>query len=229
MATRSVKDQGASFGHPVVSVIVDSPGWAHDFKTRQLASILRDEFLLRTVYQNQTTTRDLHDADLVLVYYWYQVLQVENIGQTFASCKNKPLLGICSHFEVDGPERKKALDVLSRIAGAVFVNNLSLYHEFYDHVRLPFFYTPNGVDTSFFRPATTPARFSERTFRVGWAGSLTNQGRAHRGFDEFIVPAVASVKGADLSTAVREDRLRSKAEMRAFYRSLDVYLCASES
>ncbi len=65
--------------------------------------------------------------------------------------------------------------------------------------------------------------------RVGWAGSLNNQTSAHRGVPGFIVPAVAAVDGAELCLAAREERLRDVDEMRDFYQSLHVYVCASRS
>jgi glycosyltransferase involved in cell wall biosynthesis len=46
---------------------------------------------------------------------------------------------------------------------------------------------------------------------------------------EFIAPAVAAVAGAELRLAVREETWRTQEEMLEFYRSLDVYVCASRS
>ena len=94
----------------------------------------------------------------------------------------------------------------------------------------PVHYTPNGVDTEFFRPAVPPGPPPPvRPLRVGWAGSLTNHGTGHRGVHEFIAPAVAAVEGAELRLAAREQTWRSQEEMLDFYRSLDVYVCASRT
>jgi glycosyltransferase involved in cell wall biosynthesis len=65
--------------------------------------------------------------------------------------------------------------------------------------------------------------------RVGWAGSLNNQGAEHRGVHQLIAPAVAAVAGAELRLAVREEKWRGREEMLDFYRSLDVYVCASRT
>jgi glycosyltransferase involved in cell wall biosynthesis len=46
---------------------------------------------------------------------------------------------------------------------------------------------------------------------------------------EHIIQAVAALEGAELRLAAREDRWRGPEEMRAFYQSLHVYVCASES
>ena len=111
------------------------------------------------------------------------------------------------------------------------MNNRLLLEEFGPALNRPVYYTPNGVDTELF-PAgrgAEPARPPGRTLRVGWAGSLTNQGAEHRGVHEFIAPAVAAVAGAELRLAVREEKWRNQEEMLDFYQSLDVYVCASRS
>jgi hypothetical protein len=46
---------------------------------------------------------------------------------------------------------------------------------------------------------------------------------------EFIAPAVEAVGSAQLRLAVREEKWRNREEMLDFYRSLDVYVCASRS
>jgi hypothetical protein len=137
------------------------------------------------------------------------------------------LCGICSHIEIEGPLRGPGIEALERHGIGVFVNNLSLHREFQPLLDMPVYYTPNGVDTVFFRPA--PVRARSQKLRVGWAGSLSNQGRRHRGYDDLILPAVSRVEGAELVTAVREDQWRSAAGMLEFYQSLDVYLCASRT
>src|SRR6185436_19353887 len=126
-------------------------------------------------------------------------------------------VGVCSHFELEGERREPALATLRKMARGVFANNLFLYHEIEPLVEAPVFYTPNGVDTGFYRPRceTYPSnpgetllpdkrngfsaklkarlssisnfvRESSRTgkderaaqseLRVGWDGSLSNQG-----------------------------------------------------
>ena len=54
-------------------------------------------------------------------------------------------------------------------------------------------------------------------------------GPGYRGYHEFIVPAAAAVERVELLTAAREDKWRGPEEMREFYRSLDVYVCASRN
>ena len=213
---------------PRILVIVDAPGWAHDFKTRSLARVLHPDYEIVERFQNELTHTDLEQSDLVLVYYWHQLSRMSVPPAEIKRYREKLLCGICGHYELDGPMRESGIDSLHQFGSAVFVNNLYLLREFKPLLNMPVFYTPNGVDTAFFRPG--PDRVASLTsggFRAGWAGSLSNQGRELRGYDDFIVPAVKCVEGIELMTAAREDQWRSPEEMREFYQSLDVYLCAS--
>jgi len=210
---------------PRILFIVDAPGWAHDFKTRNLARALHPEYEIVERFQNELTQADLEKCDLILVYYWHQLSRMTVPPAEIKRYREKLLCGICGHYELDGPMRAPGIDSLQQFASGVFVNNLYLLREFTALLNVPVFYTPNGVDTAFFRPG--PVRAASARLRAGWAGSLSNHGRELRGYDDFIVPAVKRVEGIELMTAAREDRWRSAEEMREFYQSLDVYLCAS--
>ena len=208
-----------------ILVIVDAPGWAHDLKTRNLAQALLPDYEIVERFEKELTRQDLDQSDLIVVYYWHQFSRLSIPPEEIQRYREKILCGICGHHEIDGPLRGPGLDSLHQFASAVFVNNLYLLREFEPLLNMEVFYTPNGVDTEFFHPG--PDRSPTAMFRAGWAGSLANQGREVRGYDEFIIPAVKRVEGVELVTAAREDRWRSQDEMLEFYLSLDVYLCAS--
>jgi glycosyltransferase involved in cell wall biosynthesis len=210
---------------PRILIIVDAPGWAHDLKTRNLARVLHPEYEIVERFQSEVTHLDLEQSNLILVYYWHQLSRMPIPPAELKRYREKLLCGICGHYEIVGPMRRPGIDSLHQFASAVFVNNLYLLREFERLLNMAVFYTPNGVDTAFFHPATD--RVASAGFRAGWAGSLSNHGRELRGYDAFIVPAVKGVEGAELVTVAREDRWRSHEEMLEFYRSLDVYLCAS--
>jgi glycosyltransferase involved in cell wall biosynthesis len=181
-------------------------------------------------YQSEVSADDLGRADCVLLYYWLQVERLSHLREVLRSLYSRLVIGICSHFELDGAWREPGLATLGELASAVFVNNRLLFEEFGPQLGRPVYYTPNGVDTEFFRPvaAVRPPE-SPRSLRVGWAGSLKNQGAEHRGVYEFIAPAVEAVSGTELRLAIREEAWRDREEMLDFYHSLDVYVCASRS
>jgi glycosyltransferase involved in cell wall biosynthesis len=217
---------GAAGARPLVLCIVNRPGWAHDRKTQALAAALAGQYRLVTRYQSEVSEADIDAADLVLVYYWLQVDELSRLKRVFARVRDRLLIGACSNYELDGAWRKPGLKLLADLPRAVFANNLALAQQLKATLGREVFYTPNGVDTTFFHPAAaTPSP----PLRVGWAGSLKNHTATHRGVPNFIVPAVAAVAGTELCLAAREERWRGMEEMREFYQSLHVYVCASRS
>lgn len=222
-----VKRAGDADPRPVVLCIVDRPAWAHDRKTEALAAALADEYRLVKRYQTDVTEADVDGADLVLVYYWLQIDRLRHLSRALRRVRDRLMIGACSEYELERSWRTPGLTVLSTLPRAVFANNLKLAKQLEAKLGRDVFYTPNGVDTSFFRPAAAPPPGAP--LRVGWAGSMKNQTAAHRGVEHFIVPAVAAVEGAELCLAARENRWRNAEEMREFYQSLHVYVCASRS
>ena len=217
----------SSNSRPRILFIIDRPNWAHDFKTQNLARVLGHDYDIRSRYQTEVTPDDLNHADLIVVYYWLQLKVMQSLLPWFGRNRDKLLVGITSNWELERRLRREGLRVLRKWSRGVFVNNLSLYDEYRPSFDVPVFYTPNGVDTEFYHPALQKA--PSPRLRVGWAGSLTNREPGYRCYHELIAPAVKAVDGAELIAAVREDRWRSPEEMREYYRSLDVYVCASRT
>jgi glycosyltransferase involved in cell wall biosynthesis len=214
---------------PKVLCVVDRPHWAHDRKTDALARWLGGTYEIDKRYQAEVTSGDLEQADCVLLYYWLQTERLSPLRAVLQRVRDRLVIGICSHFELEGAWREPGLATLGELARAVFVNNRLLLAELGPRLDRPVYYTPNGVDTDFFRPAPAASPPDPlRPLRVGWAGSLNNQGADHRGVREFIAPAVAAM-GGELRLAVREEKWRNQEEMLELYHSLDVYVCASRS
>ena len=211
---------------PRILVIVDAPNWAHDRKTDAVAEHLGGAYEIRKRYQSEVTADDILNADAVLVYYWLQIERLK-MPKVFKEICGRLMIGVCSHFEIEDEWEKPGLAMLSRLPRAVFANNSMLVDELRERLRTPVYYTPNGVDTRFFRPAAAREE-GPRPLRVGWSGSLGHLPAAHRGVHEYIVPA-AKAAGAQLCLAVREEKWRTRDEMREFYHSIDVYVCASRS
>ena len=212
-----------------VLAIADRPGWAIDHKTRALQRALAGRFNIVERFQDDVTQADVEAADIVLLFYWLELRKMRLQESVLARHARPVVVGICSHREFDGRLRRPGLAVLRRLASAVFANSRQLEREFAPLLDVPVHYTPNGVDTTRFRPPPVPRRRRPGELNVGWAGSLRNHGSAHRGFHNVIEPAVAAVPGARLVTAIREHHCRSHDDMPAFYQTLDVYVCASRS
>jgi glycosyltransferase involved in cell wall biosynthesis len=228
MVMSSEDATGVVAARPLVLCIVDRAGWAHDRKTRALTAALAGQYRLVPRYMADVSEREIDEADLVLVHYWLQIKQLGRLERVFKRVRDRLMLGACSEYELEGRWRRPGLRMLSTLPRAVFANNLKLAKDLETELERDVFYTPNGVDTSFFRPAAAPPP-PPPPLRVGWAGSLKNQTSAHRGVPQFILPAVAAVRGAEAWIAAREDRWRDAEEMREFYGALHVYVCASRS
>jgi glycosyltransferase involved in cell wall biosynthesis len=217
----------AADARPAVLCVVDRPGWAHDRKTDALARELSGSYRLVKRFHADVTPDDVDSADLVLLYYSLQLDRLPQLAEALQRRRAKLLVGICSQFELDGAYREPGLAMLKSLPRAVFANNLSLVRSFEPLLGRRVFHTPNGVDTTFFAPPAAPRAGS--MLAVGWAGSLTNHGADHRGVHDVIAPAVEAAGDMRLAIAAREDRWRGLAEMREFYHSIDVYVCASRS
>lgn len=205
--------------------IVDHRNWAHDFKTTNLARALANQYDIRKLYQDEVTAEDLDRADVLVVYYWFQLEKMQRILGDLRRNSHKLAMGVCSHSEIEGIRGEEGIATLREWARCVFALNLQLYNTCQSVLEAEVFYTPGGVDTNFYQPATE--KRPAGAMRVGWAGSLTNHGPDHRGYHDLIVPAVALLADVELVSAAREDVWRGPEDMREFYRSLDVYVCAS--
>lgn len=215
---------------PQVLMVVDRPDWAIERKAKNLRRTLseRYDFVLR--YQHEVNEGDLEAVDVVVIFYWLELLKMEALPEAaLERHADRLLMGICSHAELETWRREPGLAALRRLPRAVFVNNRLLDREYAPLLGVPVHYTPNGVDTSFFRPRPEPRIRASGELRVGWAGSISNHGPELRGFHEIIEPGVAAVPGAELWTAIRERHWRNGEEMLEFYRDLDVYVCASRA
>ena len=218
-----------SGSRPSVLLIPDKPGWAIDRKARQLERWLGGRYRIRCRFKREVSAGDLLAADLIVVFYWLEFADMESLAEIFSRRRDRLLIGICGHVDLDGARYQPGLATLRTLARGVFATSRLLVQEFAPLLDVPVFYTPNGVDTSFFRPTDGGRRRHAGSLCVGWAGSLSNAGPEHRGYHDLIVPAVAAAGGARLRTAIREERWRTAEEMPAFYHSLDAYVCASRS
>lgn len=227
---------------PTVLIVFDIPGWALEHKARALALHLGRDHRCRLRTARDVDVRDVESADVIVVLFWwclpwkrplgsgasneYATAGMERVAAALLARRNRVVAGVCSHRSIAGPYLEAAVDALGA-ARAAFVLNPALRDQLAARLDVPVFMTPNGVDTSFFRPTAAPRR--PGPLRVGWAGSLENHGPQKRGFFDYIVPAVSGLDGVELVPAIREHRWRDRAQMREYYRSIDVYLCASRT
>ena len=137
-------------------------------------------------------------------------------GDAEALAERKPMFELLDGYSVASP-------ILERLYG----DNTS---------TAPCGVTEDGIDLSLFYPDALD-RFEEtdRPLIVGWTGNSEwgkNQFTDMKGVHTIINPAVAILKNEGLSIdsdfADRNDKWRSREEMREYYASIDVLVCASE-
>ncbi len=114
---------------PRVLCVVNRPGWAHDRKTDALVRVLGDRYDLDKRFQADVTAADFEAADAILFYYWLQIDELPHLRPLLRARRDRLLIGVCSHHELDGAWRNAGPRHALRAARAVFVNNRLLLDE----------------------------------------------------------------------------------------------------
>lgn len=150
-----------------------------------------------------------------LVYYSHFSLLKKNPAP-----KNKEIItSITSHKCLS--DFDKTLKILKQFK-RVSVNNTLLLNEFKGHVD-NLYYTPNGVDTSFFTPKIR-GRNDEVVF--GWVG---NADRATKRYNEIIIPLKEKYNFKIVATSKKDgfNDLLDKSQMRDYYHNIDFLVVSS--
>jgi glycosyltransferase involved in cell wall biosynthesis len=200
--------------NPSILLIADVPDWIFARHCRMLESFLGNEFRFTTVYHRQA----YREPDYDLIYpLEFNLVEPEQI-RTPA----KYVTGIRSHITWMGKDFRQIVELLRTRFQRVHTVSLRLQAIFAPQVPGVVRVT-HGVDTEFF-VAGHPADQSGNRLRLGWAGNRLNQGK---GFEEFIAP-LGQLPGVELIYCGYLDRNLDAHQMRAFYDSLDAYVCASD-
>jgi glycosyltransferase involved in cell wall biosynthesis len=206
---------GENGARPRILAVADVLGWIFERHARAFADALADEFDFSVAFAGAPFAEG--DYDLVYPLEWNLAdpRQIENPAKWVTGIRSHltwselPFDAVCAHLS----QRFQRVHVVSRRLERVFRG------------RVPALaYVTHGVDTSFFRPRTSVAR-REPALRVGWAG---NRRARVKGFDELVAP-LAELPGVELGVCGYADRMLTREEMRAFYDSIDVFVCTSLS
>lgn len=221
---RKAETEMANRNPMLVSIVVDTPDWAHDFKTDSLiARVPTTEIRIQKLYQRDLDPYRVADADLVFFYYLGQ-LNSYDIRQWCRLNIHKVLIGIC---DAEGSPRAVSEEIAQMAIGSPVVNESIFGAYFAIGMIRHLFLVPNGVETRFFTPAGHLPR-SPNKLIVGWAGNLAKRTRDN-GYESIILPAISKLENVELVTASPQANRISRQAMPDFYRSLDVYVCASEA
>lgn len=206
---------GENGARPRILAIADVPGWIFERHARHFARALGDEFEFSLAFAGAAFAE--RDYDLVYPLEWNlaDASRIENPAKWVTGIRSHltwaelPFDAVCAQLS----QRFQRVHVVSRRLESAFRG------------RLPALaYVTHGVDTRFFLPRTSVER-REPVLRVGWAG---NRRAAVKRFDELVAP-LAELPGVELQVCGYADRMLTREEMRAFYDSVDVFVCTSES
>jgi glycosyltransferase involved in cell wall biosynthesis len=206
----------AKANRPRLLLIADVPNWIFDRHAHVIQAGLADTFDIDISYQGQPVDEDAYDLIHPLEWNLVPLEQIQN--------PHKWVTGIRSHISWDQLDFLTFCATLKEHFAITYVVSERLLHIFEPHVpgvRL----LEHGVDTEHFRPNPVATRPHDAPLRVGWAG---NRKSPAKGFETFIAP-LAELPGVELVFCGYSDRLLTLEEMRAFYASIDVYVCSSSS
>ncbi len=213
-ASRPAVPPASAPARPRVLLIADVPNWVFHRHCQTLTARLGAEFEFTTQFHGQPFDEDAFD--LIYPLEWNMVLpqQVKNPAKyvtalrSHVSWQDQDFLAFAEHLAT----RFQRVHVVSQRLAKLFrplVPNLDLIS--------------HGVDLQFFQP-TTRADQSGRKLRLGWAG---NRACPTKGFAELIAP-LGKLPGVELVFCGYSDKNLDRDQMKAFYDSLDAYVCTSQ-
>lgn len=216
---------------PKITVFVDSPNWCHDAKCEVFKYYLKPMEIAKVYQDSSLNERTFKEADLLMVFYWLQVVCYgEHIRELFRKYKHKLLVGVSSESIIDerphGDKGEGIEDVLADCRGTFGVTR-RIHLRLKDIVKgkIPVYYCPNGVRTRFFVPRKTPRE--PGPFTVGWAGNANPPRKRFRAAREI----VTGVEGAFFKHCGRGEAAPQLGYrmMPEWYQSLDAYICTASS
>ncbi len=215
-----------------VLIIPDVPNWALDKNAKDLLKYNRSDLQLDICYA------DAFFAQWERYYREYDLLFPMYVGTYLDFLKHKiPLdkvvTGIRSFNRWDrqktmppGFNVRPPKKLIKKLRRAVLVNThcFKLWLIFNPYV--PLIHTKYTCDLEIFYPEN---KTRNDKLVIGWAGSLRNHPHL-RGFDDLIKPICDEIPEVQLKVQTREENfIQNDHQMRAFYNSLDLYICASRS
>jgi glycosyltransferase involved in cell wall biosynthesis len=211
---------------PRVLVVVDVPTWAWQRKAAAYQQHLSGQFDLTVAYHQAAPglkAADATDFTQVDLVHFFEVTQTAFLDRYPAPRPFKAVAGLTAHvWQAWGPtvaEAEERMHAWAKRVDALHGNSLLLFHEltqFHPHV----YYTPNGVDPTFFRRREHLP--SPREVVFGHVGKPNPRKGA-----ALIIEAARSID-APLKLIQRTSKLAyGAAEMANFYQTVSVMVTAS--
>ena len=215
-----------------VLLIPDFPNWALDKNAKDLVKYNKSDLQLEICYASEFFSNwQKYQREFDLLFPMYLGTYLDFFKRKIPI--DKVVTGVRSFARWDnrktmppGLNARPPRKVISKLKKALLVNThcFKLWYVFSKYMRIV--HTKYTCDLEIFYPQK---RRKNDKLVIGWTGSLTNHPKK-RGFHEFIKPICEEIPGVELKVQAKEDHfVTSDDEMREFYNSLDLYICASRS
>lgn len=210
---------------PRILIVCDYPDSVYDRVSDGFINEINNLFEIEKIYTVHDPIIEHSRYDVIYLMWWRS-----KIWEEFYIPKNKLCIYVASFWswqeKFKTPLPELAAQYLSH-AHSVSVNCPGLFKLISPH-HPNVFMNPGGVDINKFSSQPPRSTNNSEPLMVGWAGSESGHDYK-KGYREIIVPACTNLHGVELVSRVLEINPISHNDMPDFYKSIDVYICASIS
>ncbi|GIN15393.1 hypothetical protein J32TS2_07490 [Shouchella clausii] len=207
-----------------ILLVAGGPGWAFDYRAKDLLSLQYEKINLHLKYVNQVKAGDRSRYDL---FYPMSVNIARKLHKLTTIPYDQMATGMTSirildnHMKNDG-DKKAFIQFLKKFRG---LNTGSDEIATLLRSLVPIKKTRVGINEKQFKPPV-PKKQNDR-FKVGWVGRIDQQDyRELKGYD--IVTAGLEKLDVELDIRTYQDRV-PREKMVDFYQQLDCFICSSSS
>jgi len=206
---------------PKILLIADVRDWIFERHCDYLSKLLGDDFIFVTSYHRDHFGLNFDEDAYDLIY----PLEFNLIHPSKKRNPNKYVTGIRSHSSWYGWSHDQLKSYLSEGFSLTHTVSYEL-DSIFKNILPPSSYAgvvQHGVDTELFKPNENK-RNKDDALILGWAGN--RKAASDKGFDDIIRP-LERTSGVTLKFCGFVDKNLTIEEMSEFYKSIDVYVCAS--
>jgi glycosyltransferase involved in cell wall biosynthesis len=215
---------GHCFKHPGVigkkkriAILVDSRGWAWDYKSQQVVKYLSNEFDFDTFYMSEEKDdfhKHIFGYDL---YFTFDCNFIRRLPDVIVK-NERVITGVTSHTYQNFPSYAECL-----YAGtALHANSMLLFNQLLPYGK-KVYYLPNGVDHELFTPTKNK---NTGTLIAGYVGKSTFR----KGLEPIILPVIkaTNIRFIGAVGKVTDNKIIPREKMPDYYNQIDFVIIASD-
>lgn len=240
-----------------IAFIIDTEGWAFDNIAKQIQKNLTQykiDIIPGRIFEGNMIKLFLFCEDYDLIHFMWRgylsLISTENmeryakdhLSMTLEEFKEKYIktkkvtFSVCDHLYLEGEDKWRTKEILP-FANSYMVTSQKLYDIYSQFDKKPSKIIHDGVDLKLYQPLSVD-RFEEKEkLTVGWVGNSKFKDSSGdedlKGVEGIIKPAIEELqkegRKIELNLADRNIKMIPQEEMPNFYRSIDLYVCASKT